>query len=118
MEKLCFQKKLGSFQTKKHKLGTRNIHFCKKWTQFLLLLGIFQFPKTAKFPLNLVTFSQTIPALVPGQRDTETRKFFCPVETLVHAYFLNHLPLSQQWIEIHFEVLSLLHTFMNFYTTF
>ena len=85
MEKLCFQKKLGSFQTKKHKLGTRNNHFCKKWTQFLLLLGISQFPKTAKFPLNLVTFSQTIPALVPGQRDTETRKFFCPVENLVQC---------------------------------
>ena len=109
MEKLCFQKKLGSFQTKKHKLGKKEISFlnplfCKKWTQFLLLLGIPKFPKTAQYPLNLVKFwSKHLPNFVYPTLILQNRS-----HTAVHIYFLNPLPLSQQWIDIHFEVLLFL----------
>ena len=55
---------------------------------------------TAKFSLNRVKFwSKNLPNFVYPILILQNRS-----HTAVHAYFLNHLPLSQQWIEIHFEV--------------
>ena len=57
-------------------------------------------PITAKFSLNLVKFwSKNLPNFVYTILIVQNRN-----HTAVHTYFLNYLPLSQQWIEIHFEV--------------
>ena len=61
-------------------------------------------PITAKFSLNPVTFwSKNLPDFVYPILLLQNRS-----HTAVRTYFLNHLPLSQQWIEIHFEVFSFL----------
>ena len=61
-------------------------------------------PITTKFSLNPVKFwSKNLPNFVYPILILQNRS-----HTAVHTYFLNHLPLSQQWIEIHFEVLSFL----------
>ena len=61
-------------------------------------------PITAKFSLNPVkVWSKNLPNFVYPILMLQNRS-----HTAVLIYFLNYLPLSQHWIEIHFEVLSFL----------
>ena len=77
------------------------------------------FQKLSKFPSNIKI------SLKPGSLFGKNMSNFVysllilqnQSHAALHIYFSNHLPLSQQWIEIHFEVLLPSWTFIILFMT-